>query len=263
MTKSIYKCPEQYAQDIIESFNLTPPIDLDIILECFDIKVNYETLKTMEALLIISSGKKNIVLDKDRARNVKRDRFTIAHEIGHYLMPWHDTLQQWDNTINFDLDDKIEQEANDFASELLVPEEYLLQDIKDKKLTLDLIKSLSEKYNVSLVVMARRILKYSEVEAIALIYYSNGKKYVQMKSSVFKGELKEGTIKDSSAHKLIRTYNSSAETKEILDYDVWFKESIDNYKVVEESIYQSKLGRVFTLIRKSDFEDELDLNWDF
>ena len=222
-----------------------------------------ETLKTMEALLIISPGKKNIVLDKDRARNVKRDRFTIAHEIGHYLMPWHDTLQQWDNTINFDLDDKIEQEANDFASELLVPEEYLLQDIKDKKLTLDLIKSLSEKYNVSLVVMARRILKYSQVEAIALIYYSNGKKYVQMKSSVFKGELKEGMIKDSSAHKLIKTYNSSAETKEILDYDVWFKQNIDNYKVVEESIYQSKLGRVFTLIRKADFEDELDLNWDF
>ena len=84
-----------------------------------------------------------------------------------------------------------------------------------------------------------------------------------LKSSVFKGELKEDTIKDSSAHKLIKTYNSSAETKEILDYDVWFKQNIDNYKVVEESIYQSKLGRVFTLIRKLDFEDELDLNWDF
>lgn len=41
------------------------------------------------------------------------------------------------------------------------------------------------------------------------------------------------------------------------------KQNIDNYKVVEESIYQSKLGRVFTLIRKLDFEDELDLNWDF
>lgn len=31
-------------------------------------------------------------------------------------MPWHDTLQQWNNTINFDLDDKIEQEANNFSS---------------------------------------------------------------------------------------------------------------------------------------------------
>lgn len=41
------------------------------------------------------------------------------------------------------------------------------------------------------------------------------------------------------------------------------KQNIDNYKVVEESIYQSKLRRVFTLIRKLDFEDELDLNWDF
>lgn len=44
-----------------------------------------------------------------------------------------------------------------------------------------------------------------------------------LKSSVFKGELKEDTIKDPSAHKLIKTYNSSAETKENLDYYVWFK----------------------------------------
>lgn len=263
MSKSIYKCPEQYAQDIIESFNLTPPIDLDKILERLDIKINYETLISMEALLIISQGKKNIILDNYRARNEKREKFTIAHEIGHYLIPWHDNLQQCDNTVNFDSDDKIEQEANDFASELLVPEEYLLQDLEDKKLTLDLIKNLSEKYNVSLVVMARRILKYSEVEAIALIYYPNGNKYVQMISRAFKGELKEGIIKDSSANKLIELYKTSVEIKEILNYDVWFKENINNYKIVEESMYQSRLGRVFTLIRKADFEDELDLNWDF
>lgn len=259
---TIYSCPEHYAQDIIKSFKLTPPIDLDKILGCLDIKVNYESLGNIEALLIVSKGKKNIILNEVENRNINRDRFTIAHEIGHYILPLHKNLQ-FDDAIDFNCDDKVECEANDFASELLIPEEHLLKDIKNEKLTINLIKRLAEKYNVSLVVMVRRILKYSDTEAIALIYYSSGKKYIQMKSPSFRGELKEGRIKNSSAHKLINNYRSSAETKEILDYDVWFKDSDEEYNVIEESIYQSRLGRVFTLLRRADLEDELSLTWDF
>ncbi|MDV5113951.1 hypothetical protein R2Q93_02020 [Clostridium perfringens] len=58
MIKYIHEYPEQYAQDIISSFYLTPPIDLDKICEKLDIKVNYEYLGEIEAILIVSSSKK-------------------------------------------------------------------------------------------------------------------------------------------------------------------------------------------------------------
>ena len=135
MSNYIYNYPEQYAQDIVSSFDLTPPIDLNKICEKLDIKVNYEQLGSIEALLMVSSGKRNIILDNCRKKYLLRERFTIAHEIGHYLIPWHNNLQQCDEIVDFNSDDTIECEANDFAIELLVPKSNLLEDIKGIKVT--------------------------------------------------------------------------------------------------------------------------------
>ncbi|NKF08281.1 ImmA/IrrE family metallo-endopeptidase [Clostridium gasigenes] len=262
MSNSIYSYPEQYAQDIVSSFDLTPPIDLNKVCEKLDIKVNYEPLCSIEALLIVSRGKRNIILNNSKAAYPQRERFTIAHEIGHYIMPWHENLQQCDNVVDFKSDDDFECQANDFASELLVPKSNLLEDIKHKKISISLIKNLAEKYNVSLVVMARKVLKHTDAEAVVLIYWPNGKKYIQMMSGTFKEELKDGSITKSSAHKLLTSYNTSAEIKSVLDSSIWFKESKNTYIIVEESMLQNKLGRVFTLLRKADDGDVLDLLWD-
>ena len=263
MSKYIYNYPEQYAQDIVSSFDLTPPIDLGKICEELDIKVNYEPLGSIEALLIVSAGKKNIIIDNCRRVYPQRERFTIAHEIGHYIMPWHENLQQCDKIVDFNSYDIVECEANDFASELLVPKSNLLEDIKGKKVTLALIKELADQYKVSLVVMARRVLEYTEGEAVVLIYYPNGNKYIQKKSKTFKEEIKDGRITKSSAHKLLTSYSTSAEIKDVLDNSIWFEENKDVYSIVEESIFQNSLGRVFTLLRRADDEDILDLLWDF
>ncbi len=263
MSKYIYNYPEQYAQDIISSFNLTPPIDLNKICEKLDIKVNYEPLVSIEALLIVSLGKRNIIIDSYRNTYKQRERFTIAHEIGHYIMPWHENLQQCDKIVDFKSEDTIECEANDFASELLVPKTNLIYDIKGKKVTLSLIKKLAEKYDVSLVVMARRILEYTDNKAVVLIYYRNGNKYIQMKSKSFSEEIRDGCITKSSAHKLLTCYNTSAEIKDVIDSSIWFQKSNESYKVVEESMFQSNLSRVFTLLRVADDEDILDLEWEF
>lgn len=66
MSSYIYNYPEQYAQDIVSSFDLTPPIDLTKICETLDLKINYEPLYSIEALLIVSAGKKNIIIDNSR-----------------------------------------------------------------------------------------------------------------------------------------------------------------------------------------------------
>lgn len=171
MSKSIYNYPEQYAQDIVSSFDLTLPIDLSKICE-----------------------------------------------------------------------------------EL---------DIKGKKVTLVLIKELADQYEVSLVVMARRVLEYTESEAVVLIYYPNGNKYIQKKSKTFKEEIKDGRITKSSAHKLLTSYNTSAEIKDILESSIWFDQKEDSYSIGEESMFQNSLGRVFTLLRTADDGDELDLVWNF
>ncbi len=82
-----------------------------------------------------------------------RQRFTIAHELGHYIMG-HDENSILDDS--FDKNTDKEREANRFASELLMPYELLKLDIEKSPHD---IPSLSRKYEVSEQAMAIRLLE--------------------------------------------------------------------------------------------------------
>ena len=70
-------------------------------------------------------------------------RFTCAHELGHALLH-HDINTSFLKSHTFFSTDKIEREANTFAVELLMPDEYLYE-LKDTELT---IYDAAEMYGV-------------------------------------------------------------------------------------------------------------------
>lgn len=84
-----------------------------------------------------------------------RQRFTIAHELGHYVLG-HEGLFR-DPSKNFSATnyDSKEVAANKFAAELLMPKEEVNRLIKDDKIT-DLSK-LAQRFNVSEVAMKFRL----------------------------------------------------------------------------------------------------------
>jgi Zn-dependent peptidase ImmA (M78 family) len=70
-----------------------------------------------------------IVLSES-VRQKTRQRFTLAHEIGHYLLPDQQDLSQpcgkaqiesWDEGLG-----KAERDANQFAAEILMPRSVIL-----------------------------------------------------------------------------------------------------------------------------------------
>ena len=71
-----------------------------------------------------------------------RRRFTIAHEIGHYMMKTgHENIEP-----ALDGTDSIEVEANEFAAELLMPLKEFKKDCKNGITSID---EIAEKYQVS------------------------------------------------------------------------------------------------------------------
>lgn len=66
--------PELYAQDILSSLNLTLPIDVFKVCEFYDLKVNYEDISSAEALLIVSQGKKNIIINDKKILYLPRKK---------------------------------------------------------------------------------------------------------------------------------------------------------------------------------------------
>jgi Zn-dependent peptidase ImmA (M78 family) len=92
------------------------PFDVDGL--CLDLKI---------------PGKRPKVFVK-AGRNARRIRFTLAHELGHILIPWHaghiiDDIGA-ENNIDFYYG-HMEKEANEFASELLIPQNFVQEIVLD------------------------------------------------------------------------------------------------------------------------------------
>jgi len=111
----------------------SPPVPLTNIVSSYGINIVYADFSSLpkgnEIAGFMDFDKKKIVVNKDDPPN--RQRFTIAHELGHYLL--HKDYVKDESRYNVllrrplkDLDyTKEEQEANCFAANLLVPKEML------------------------------------------------------------------------------------------------------------------------------------------
>ena len=85
-----------------------------------------------------------------------RLRFTLAHELGHLVM--HSVPSP-----------NMEKEANEFASELLMPEKLFLKESSGKPFTPLLIKQLAERFKTSLTATIFRYLQF-DLHPICLIF---------------------------------------------------------------------------------------------
>lgn len=115
---------------LIKKHNLAPPVDIEKLAghyaKVFVGPVSTEadgacfSLKTPDATIVVNSSNKSI----------KRMRFTLAHELGHVLIPWHvgDFL---DEDVAAETVAVYESEANRFAAELLMPFEWVLGTLSD------------------------------------------------------------------------------------------------------------------------------------
>ncbi len=107
----------------------------------------------------------------------ERRRFTIAHELGHFIL--HRTSQPKflcdKESVYSGIDNlkQIEREADDFASNLLMPGDMLRDRIAGKRIDFHLIGDLAKEFGVSLESMSIRIVKYTEQRAI-LVYWDHG-----------------------------------------------------------------------------------------
>ncbi|MBB1428227.1 ImmA/IrrE family metallo-endopeptidase [Shewanella sp. SG44-2] len=121
---------QNYAKRLHAKYKLTLPVDLD------ELARKYATLKYMTIPMRIDgicadlkSSVKKTRIYVNSEMPVKRQRFTLAHEIGHVIIPWHTgtifdltTITQNDSSVDYW---EMEQEANSFATELLMPSNWI------------------------------------------------------------------------------------------------------------------------------------------
>lgn len=109
----------------------------------------------------------------------ERRRFTIAHELGHFVLHRNrsNSFQCESGSVYSDSEDLVtmEREANRFASDLLMPGDLFGQAINSAKARIDLhfLSNLAEQFDVSFEALCIRFIEYTDQRAI-LVCWDNG-----------------------------------------------------------------------------------------
>ena len=167
MCPPIKKILGKQAIDILNTFGNPNhiPIDLKSILENIGISalpMNFDALEKKfnqkHILGLVLANKSNAVIYYSEKDTLNRQRFTIAHEIGHickHLKPETNDYPYIDWRIEENCYKDYEIEANTFAGELLIP----IQPLKKVYLSMTFPNSidLAKSFGVSINVMEERL----------------------------------------------------------------------------------------------------------
>lgn len=167
--------------------NLPTPTPIEELARCLDIQeiVELETEGFEGGLLTTEERTSGIILVKKVVNSSKpalrRRRFTIGHELGHFLMASHkpidgkflcksEDMRTWD-TKDQNHYKRMEAQANEFSSLLLVPPPRLrifMQDFRDPAVSN--INAISDHFDVSMEAAARSYVTYHDQPvAVALV----------------------------------------------------------------------------------------------
>jgi Zn-dependent peptidase ImmA (M78 family) len=158
-------------KDLLEETGVqTPPIPVEDIARSkgIDVRMSEEPDSDISGFLFL--GSENPIIGVNRTHHINRQRFTIAHELGHFLLHSATTRDLYlDHSFKVLLrdarssegTDTTEREANLFAAEFLMPIDFLRRDLQGS-MPIDVedetfLRELAQRYQVSQQAMMFRL----------------------------------------------------------------------------------------------------------
>lgn len=180
MTNKALQDPESIAKHLIKdlAIDTKQATNLEYALTELNIRIVKRKIKNGILGACKAVGLKRLIIIDPDINHEGRERFTIAHEMGHIMMRHGSTV--CNNNDLFPGENakaaihQIEKDANAFASEFLMPASEVIKSLKLQNLNLELAEMLASRYNVSLTSAAIKIVNNSSVPAI-LLFFEFGK----------------------------------------------------------------------------------------
>jgi len=185
-TSKCYYNPEK----LLMEMGVTEPSDIDIeaIAYFCQAKVKYRKMEGCDAS-IVGNNERAIISINTAIENIGRRRFSIAHELGHWMndrgrgevgfkCKYKDIGAQWSYAKT------VEHKANVYAANLILPE-YIFEPLaKNSDMTLDIASDLANKFKASLTATALRIIKYGSYPAMLVCYSQEGRQWFKRSATV-------------------------------------------------------------------------------
>lgn len=176
----MYTSPANKAREILNQYGITDIANLNLEDLAYARNAIIEESDSLNADgRTIFGDKYALIKINKHIEYIGKKRFTIAHEIGHVEL--HKNVQPLfidnDSTLEYFKKGHQEAEANEFASELLMPRDQFKKECMGKKFSPDLLRALAEKFKTSLTSTAYKYFEFGN-HPICLFYsYNNQVKY--------------------------------------------------------------------------------------
>lgn len=169
--------PEGYARSLLSHLKLKRIGEIVSFAHLLGLRIREVDSDDFEGALVrVPQRLKGIVAIKRSIREEGRKRFTVCHEVGHFILPGHGAtdclclasdVESWRKGIP-----EQELSANRFAAELLLPYKEVAPLVQKKKATIGLAKQISNEFGSSLTAASLKCVEVTE-EKCAVVYSVN------------------------------------------------------------------------------------------
>ncbi len=247
--------PRIKACEIIRNLKIRDPSEISIedIAWTQGALVIENGLRGAEARLIYTPGiQPAIIRVNAKISPPGRKRFAIAHELGHLQLnhnPGAPTeCSEKDFLLWYKSQNEKEVEANLFAAELLMPEEFFQPRLERTLPSMELVESLAEQFQTTLTATAIRYVDLCE-ERCALVFSTRGKIGWTRRSPEFHHWVPPGRRLSSYTHAADFFEKGVVSSKmETVRLDAWVENVSERATINEQSRALPRYDSVLTLL---------------
>lgn len=244
--------PELYARAVLERLAITGIPDVIRIAAALKVPVRERPLERCEGMLVrIKGTARGAIAVRTSIRENSRKLFTIAHELGHLLLPGHedsgvcvsDAIENWSGDLRAK-----EREANAFAAELLMPAAAIARQVGQREPSLGLIDEIAKSFKTSLTASGYRFAGLTP-HPVALVWSTAGRMQWAKRSEEFGGwlRLREQLDSRTFAADLFRGADVPPGAHDV-PADAWLERADPSATLSEESRLLPNYNSVITLL---------------
>jgi Zn-dependent peptidase ImmA (M78 family) len=241
------------SESFLRRFGLDSRNRLTEIAEEFGMEVLYRPAESYDgALLRIRDARHGCIVINSRIREESRKRFTLAHEIGHFVLPGQQEVsapckQQRIENWGADLY-RPELEANRFAAEILMPRGLMAEFVQSEP-SLESIRSIAQLCGTSLTASAVRLITLTPHRA-AVVWSQNQKILWSKLSEGFVRWIRKGKVRQNSF--AARCYRKQSVPDQLapVPASAWLYEKglQERAQIWEQSVGLKNYGAVLSLL---------------
>lgn len=239
------KAPAQHVADLLDELNMTSLDELDIVrvAEHLNIEIRYARLDACAAN-IIGVGE-HAIITVNQASTLGRKRYSIGHEIGHwiydqgkglYLCDAKDLNVPWNSRLKTS---PAERRANRFAAELLMPRDWFLEAASDREMSFDTVEELREDFQTSRTSTAIRLVELGSDLAMLIMFDCRGHRKWYCASTDFPERMypcKNISRNSRAWEDIVKSTQLASEAHEV-DGDLW----IDHPRAFELTLLEQAI----------------------